>query len=75
MMKMTPSKKNMLTNIADGKAPTHGLSGKSAFGGATGTWASLHRDGLLKDGDITPDGLAAIGREVTIIGAVRVGNA
>ena len=46
-MKLTPSQRNWLKALSKGRDPMAQLHGRSAHGGATGTWASLYRRGLI----------------------------
>jgi len=57
--RLTPAMSAMLRNLAEGRAETHGLSGRSAFGGATRTHAAL-----VSRGYIDRDGLTESGRAV-----------
>ena len=70
---MTPERKRpykpsaaaiaMLRNMATpGLSPTAGLRGRSAHGGAAGTWLALYRHGLRDENGITAEGYAAIAR-------------
>lgn len=59
-LKLSPSQLRMLRNIADGKAPTDGISGRSAHGGAAATFASLHRHGLVSGMNVTAAGRQAL---------------
>ena len=52
----------MLQNLAAGREPTAGLSGRAAYGGAEATRAALWRHGLRDSDGITAEGHAAIAR-------------
>jgi hypothetical protein len=57
---LSPAMLDMLRNLAAGKSPTAGLTGRSAMGGASGTLTALHRRGLLKDMVVTAAGHEAL---------------
>lgn len=58
--KLTENQRKVLTNLAAGQRADAHCYGQSAFGGLTGTMASLHRAGLLDRNGITDAGRAAI---------------
>lgn len=58
--KLSPSMWNMLFDARDHANPFHSIYGKSASGGASGTYYALKRKGLLSlHGEITPAGREA----------------
>lgn len=59
-VRLTPPQRDMLSNAVHGRALTHGLHGRAAHGGATGSMNALMRKGLL-DGAGHP---TTAGREV-----------
>lgn len=61
----TEAQRKWLKDLAAGRDPFDRLRGKSQFGGATGTVASLWRRGW-----VNADGITDAGRRV--IGAVRI---
>lgn len=49
----------VLLNMATGRSSDYGISGRSAYGGHSGTMVSLRRAGLVAlDGQLTEDGRA-----------------
>jgi hypothetical protein len=62
MKKLSTSQLWALRNIANGKAPGDGISGRSAHGGLTATMHSLYVRGLICDGKLTEQGWAVLRR-------------
>lgn len=60
-MKLSPAQRKMLQHAEKGEDLTTGLRGRSAFGGATRTIASLKKRGFIdRDYKITEAGKAAL---------------
>lgn len=57
---ITSTQLRMLRNIADGRGWDADLSGRSQYGGATATKQSLHKRGLLQNGQLTDAGRDAL---------------
>lgn len=62
-IKISPSQRLVLQNLADGKKWDAHISGRSAYGGATATMASLTKHGLIQSGQITDAGRRALGQD------------
>jgi hypothetical protein len=58
--KPTPAMIAMLENMATGLHPMDGLTGRSARGGATRTFAALWWAGLRDENGVTAEGFGAI---------------
>jgi hypothetical protein len=60
--RISEAQRRWLEDLAEGRDPTDRLNGRSQFGGAAGTVASLWRRGWIDSNGITEAGRAAIGR-------------